>query len=718
MRERTDRPFAIGFITPFLEFTEPLLPGRARRPARRRSPSRSPIPATGPAGSRTPGCRLICQVQTFADAELAVDAGADVLVAQGTEAGGHTGTMSLLPLLAGHRRGPSRRRAPRRRRDRQRPHAGRRARSPAPTAPGSAPPSSPPRGRRDRRRPQGRDRGQRRRRHRLHPRLRHRLRPAVAGRRSASASAATRSPTSGPGARPSCAARAERRRAGRRGALRPVGPLRRRRRPRRRGRTPDQRRGRADPALAAGDAPGLTPPPARWPNVSREFDRRSTERGVAVFPAHLGSARARVRRAGRPTGVVMRDVDEPVANPLTNETFAEVLDDAPVAAEPPRRWRGHRGRGGVALGGVGSLLDALPAAATQRPRRSPARLLGFQGIPVSTADTVVVPPGYTARVLIAWGDPVSNGPAFKQDASNTAADQAQQWGMHNDGVVYFPIDGSRARPARPEQRVHRRRPAVPRRHRRTGTRRRRQVAERPRRRRSSRSRKQPQRGRRGDGRAGRPRVRPPHHRADADRRSAARPPATRACRRPRDPTGRRVLGTLNNCAMGYTPWGTYLACEENFNGYFRKTAPPTAPIERRYGITAVGAGYLLAHDRRALRRRHRAERAEPLRLGRRDRPVRPDARRRSSAPRSGASSTRAPGCRRPGTAASSSTWATTSSSSTSTATSRAGRGAGHAPRGHQPARRRHAVRRQVPRRRHRRVAAADARQPGARPAGR
>jgi nitronate monooxygenase len=51
--------------------------------------------------ARKGGARTMCQVQTFDDAARAVDAGADVLVAQGTEAGGHTGTMSLLPFLAG-----------------------------------------------------------------------------------------------------------------------------------------------------------------------------------------------------------------------------------------------------------------------------------------------------------------------------------------------------------------------------------------------------------------------------------------------------------------------------------------------------------------------------------------------------------------------------------------------------------------------------------------
>ena len=45
--------------------------------------------------------------------------------------------------------------------------------------------------------------------------------------------------------------------------------------------------------------------------------------------------------------------------------------------------------------------------------------------------------------------------------------------------------------------------------------------------------------------------------------------------------------------MGVTPWGTYLACEENWNGYFGTDDPnwqPTA-LESRYGVKSNGFGY-------------------------------------------------------------------------------------------------------------------------------
>jgi uncharacterized protein len=281
----------------------------------------------------------------------------------------------------------------------------------------------------------------------------------------------------------------------------------------------------------------------------------------------------------------MRNIDDDdVCNKSNNQTFQEVVD-----ARMSRR--GFLGSGLAAaatlsLGSIESLLRAVPASASTIA----GPLVRFQGIPVSDADTVVVPPGYKAEVLIAWGDPVSNGPAFAQDASNSAEDQARQWGMHNDGLVYFPIDGSRRgllvenneytddgllftdgvtnwNEEKTNKSINAHGVSII------------EI--------------------RKDFKERKWRVVRPSKYA---RRITAQTPikiggpaaGDDRLKTSDDPTGKHVLGTVNNCAMGFTPWGTYLTCEENFNGFFFRTtaAPdPRTPLELRYGISPFASGF-------------------------------------------------------------------------------------------------------------------------------
>lgn len=55
-----------------------------------------------------------------------------------------------------------------------------------------------------------------------------------------------------------------------------------------------------------------------------------------------------------------------------------------------------------------------------------------------------------------------------------------------------------------------------------------------------------------------------------------------------DPTGTVSLGTFNNCGSGRTPWGTYLTCEENFNGYFGATEEPALDDVQAAGFARYG----------------------------------------------------------------------------------------------------------------------------------
>jgi secreted PhoX family phosphatase len=68
------------------------------------------------------------------------------------------------------------------------------------------------------------------------------------------------------------------------------------------------------------------------------------------------------------------------------------------------------------------------------------------------------------------------------------------------------------------------------------------------------------------------------------------------------PDGTQGRGTINNCANGYTPWGTSLTCEENWAGYFKRPTATDNPARlaagglnpksvislTRYGVTTSG----------------------------------------------------------------------------------------------------------------------------------
>ena len=75
-----------------------------------------------------------------------------------------------------------------------------------------------------------------------------------------------------------------------------------------------------------------------------------------------------------------------------------------------------------------------------------------------------------------------------------------------------------------------------------------------------------------------------------------------------DPDGMTVIGTMNNCAGGMTPWGTYLMAEENFHGYFWTnvrdedgtpdvSAHPHADSMKRYGVPGMWYAWGTTHDR-------------------------------------------------------------------------------------------------------------------------
>ncbi|MCM8596685.1 PhoX family phosphatase [Accumulibacter sp.] len=250
-------------------------------------------------------------------------------------------------------------------------------------------------------------------------------------------------------------------------------------------------------------------------------------------------------------------------------------------------------------GGVLPFLG-LPARAAGKERLPAGFAATFEAVAASTDDLVHVPEGYSLELLYAWGDPVSDGPVFRADASNSAAEQAEQAGMHHDGMHFFPfVERGRASSSHgllcvnheytDEGLLH---PDG-----RAGW-----TAEKTLKSQCAHGVSIVEIDLTGEGREARWRVVRPSPYA---RRITARTPlhidgpaaGDELLRTHEDPRGERVLGTLANCAMGVTPWGTYLSCEENFNVYFLGSERPTAG-QRRYGIRERAVYRWHEHDPR------------------------------------------------------------------------------------------------------------------------
>jgi len=273
------------------------------------------------------------------------------------------------------------------------------------------------------------------------------------------------------------------------------------------------------------------------------------------------------------------------------------MEDSNRSANPSIHEVSDPARRVVLLGGIGALtVGALAPWLAGRAVAGDGRpLIGFKSVAVSEKDTVIVPEGYEAEAFAAWGEPIGvpgNMPAFRWDASNSAADQAAQMGMHHDGIHYYPLDGSSTHGLLamnheytddgllfPDgkrnwtvEKVHKAQAAhgvavieV-------------ELTD-------------------GQWRI----VRPSNHARRYTTRTPfvlAGPAAGHALMQTAgDPEGRTVLGTLNNCASGQTPWGTYLSAEENWAFYLDGPAERNAD-QRRWGLLRRGLSRWGDHDPR------------------------------------------------------------------------------------------------------------------------
>lgn len=288
------------------------------------------------------------------------------------------------------------------------------------------------------------------------------------------------------------------------------------------------------------------------------------------------------------------DSEDISTNLSTNPEFQSVVDSAVSRRGFLRSGTGLTAAMFLGLGG-GLAGCATSASHSGKP------LMGFKAIPISTSDSLQIAPGYTANVLAPWGTPLIDGaPNFKGDGSEDAATQALQVGDNHDGIHFFALDGKNdegllvmnheyctvddktgayvwlfgskgadVRKTWSKDHVHKSMNAH-------GV-----------------SVIHIQKNAKGQwdlvkGSAY-------HRRITAFSAMEMTGPAAgdALLQTKGDPSGRRAQGTFNNCGNGFTPWGTYLTCEENFNNYFGTSGGEDRrnAAQKRYGLSAKGSTF-------------------------------------------------------------------------------------------------------------------------------
>ena len=259
-------------------------------------------------------------------------------------------------------------------------------------------------------------------------------------------------------------------------------------------------------------------------------------------------------------------------NPSRNPHFNEVAE-----RRFSRRGLFAGAAAGAALAAVGTLGRAgVAAAETAKPAGagmpSPSSFTYKDALHKIT-ETHQLAEGYKADIVIRWGDPVEKGAPAYDAAKLTAAAQAKQFGYNNDYIGYMPLPNYAARNSahgllvvnheyvnselmwpHAESRSQIRKATT------------KEMAEAEL---AAHGLSVIEVRKTGGSWAVVPGSRYARRITGLTEMTVTGPAAGHdRLKTKADPTGKRVLGTLNNCAGGRTPWGTVLTAEENFNGYF------------------------------------------------------------------------------------------------------------------------------------------------------